>query len=74
MTQTQTHPALGFLSGRQLTPVSAAALRLVVLLVKWEERRHTRKGLKNMDDHLLSDIGISRSEAERELAARPWTR
>lgn len=74
MTQAQTHSALGFLSCRQLTPVSAAALRVVVLLVKWEDRRHTRKGLKRLDDHLLMDIGISRSEAERELSARPWTR
>jgi len=74
MTQTPSHTALGFLAGRQLTPVSAAALRVVVLLVRWEDRRHTRKGLKRLDDHLLKDVGISRSDAERELAARPWTR
>jgi len=74
MIPAQTQTALGFLSGRHLTPVSAAALRLVVLLVKWEDRRQTRKGLKRLDDHLLKDVGISKAQARRELSARPWSR
>lgn len=72
MTQAHTQTALGYLTGRQLTPATAAALRVVVLVVKWEERRRTRRGLKRLDAHLLKDIGLSRRDVERELARPVW--
>lgn len=72
MTQAQMHPALGYLSGRQLTPVSAAALRIVVALVKWEERHRTRRGLTRLDAHLLEDVGLTRTDVARELARPGW--
>ncbi len=72
MTQAQINPALGFLSGRQLTPVAAVALRVVVLLVKWQERRRTRRGLTRLDAHLLKDVGLTESDVRAELARRAW--
>ena len=71
MAQTHTNNALHFLADRPLSPVIHLALRLVVVLAKWEERRRTRKHLKDLDDHILNDIGLTRHIAEKE-AARPF--
>lgn len=74
MTQAPTTPqaqALGYLSGRPLTPFSAAALKLVVAIVRWEHLRRSRNHLKYLDDHLLDDIGVTRGQASRE-ADRPF--
>ncbi len=71
MTQTTRTDALTFLANRPLTPFSTFALRTVVLLVSWEELRRTRRSLKDLDDHLLDDIGMTRFEAQKE-AERPF--
>ena len=31
-----------------------------------------RRRLKDLDDHMLRDIGVSRSQAEREARKAPW--
>lgn len=49
--------------------VIAACLRLVAL---WADRARQRRILAAMDDHLLSDIGITRLEAEREARKPFW--
>lgn len=71
MTQITRDAALLYLANRPLTPVAKVALRLVVALMKWEERRKTRRHLQSLDDHLLEDIGITRHQANLE-AARPF--
>lgn len=71
MTQAHRTDALNFLANRPLTPFSTFALRAVVLLVSWEERRRTRKALHELDDYLLKDLGLTREEAHRE-ATRPF--
>ena len=45
------------------------ARRCVVL---WERRRRQRLRLKNLDDHILKDIGLSRAEAAREVRRPFW--
>lgn len=70
MTQTQTHAALGYLSARQLPPLTAMALGIVVLVAKWEERRRTRRALKRLEPHLLRDVGLSQDDVARELGQR----
>ncbi|WP_071675384.1 DUF1127 domain-containing protein [Nioella nitratireducens] len=72
MAQAQINPALGFLSGRHLTPAASVALRVVVLLVKWQERRRTRRGLTRLDAHLLKDVGLTGADVQTELARWAW--
>ena len=72
MAQTSTHPALGFFTGRQLTPATAAALRVVGILAKWEERRRTRRGLGRLDPHLLKDVGLTPHDVAREMTRPMW--
>ena len=45
---------------------------LIEPLVKWNERSKQRYELLAMDDRLLSDIGISRAQAEAEAAKPFW--
>lgn len=74
MTQLQSSQAqaLGYLSDRPLTPFTSAALKLVVTLVKWEHLRRTRNSLKNLDDHMLHDIGVTREQAVLEASRSFW--
>jgi uncharacterized protein YjiS (DUF1127 family) len=38
----------------------------------WAERRRSRRALTELDDRLMRDIGISRSDAEWEASKRFW--
>lgn len=38
----------------------------------WSERRRQRRALEALPDHLLSDIGISRADAEQEAHKPFW--
>lgn len=49
---------------RPLPPVSRVLNALTLLVLSWEDRRQTRSALRNLDPHLLRDIGIP-----QELAA-----
>jgi uncharacterized protein YjiS (DUF1127 family) len=71
MTQTYRDTALLYLADRPLTPVVQVMLRCVVAFVKWEERRRSRQQLRDLDQHMLDDIGLTRHQADRE-AARPF--
>lgn len=53
---------------------SAARLFLVaaVLVTKWDRHRKTRKALKNLEPHLLDDVGLSRHSAHSEAAKPFW--
>ena len=42
------------------------------ILSEWRKRAASRRGLANLDDHLLRDIGVTRSDAERELMKPFW--
>lgn len=48
--------------GRIGHEVIQAALALVTSLNAWYERRLTLRYLQNVDDHILDDIGIRRTE------------
>ncbi len=52
-----------------------AGLRRVSLfdrLFEMAALRRERLRLEKLDDHLLKDIGVSRSEADREARRSPW--
>jgi len=38
----------------------------------WNERRRQRLALESLPDHLLSDIGVSRADADREAEKPFW--
>lgn len=42
------------------------------LVWRWRERARQRRALLALDDRLLSDIGISRAEAEGEACKPFW--
>jgi uncharacterized protein YjiS (DUF1127 family) len=41
-------------------------------LLAWRERARSRRMLRGLDDHMLSDIGIDRSLAEHEGSTPFW--
>ena len=45
---------------------------LAGLVAAWRERRESRLILCRLDDHMLSDIGLSRADAEVEIAKPFW--
>ncbi len=47
-------------------------LALVDALLTVLERRKQRRALMGLDDHLLKDIGVSRSEVEQEVTKPFW--
>ena len=47
------------------------------LRAHWEQARklrETRRYLEQMDDHMLSDLGVSRAQAHFELEHTSWPR
>lgn len=49
-----------------LPALAQIALRVAVVLTKWDVQRRSRRGLKGLSDHHLRDIGLTRFEAEHE--------
>lgn len=47
-------------------------VRLTAALEAWTERRRQRLTLQGLSDHALKDIGLSRSDAEREARKPFW--
>ena len=42
--------------------------------VEWRERERGRRLLARLDDRMLRDVGLSRSEVEREAVKFFWQR
>lgn len=47
-------------------------LEALMLVESWLDRRRQRVALRELDDHMLRDIGLSRAAAEAEAAKRFW--
>ena len=56
-----------------LPPLSRMVLRAAVVIATWETRHTTRKSLRNLDNHLLRDVGLDPMTASTE-AERPFWR
>ena len=53
----------------------AAVTRLLARVFwEWPERARQRRNLAALDDRMLSDIGISRSDVDTEFRKAPWHR
>lgn len=68
----------GFLFRAALAALSVAELlvalvwRAAVLLITWQERARERQRLASLDEHMLRDIGVSRSQVYREIGKPFW--
>lgn len=62
--------------GRALRAVGLGLLvmpgQTLMLLEYWAVRANQRRGLIDLPDHLLKDIGVSRADAEREGSKPFW--
>jgi uncharacterized protein YjiS (DUF1127 family) len=55
-----------------VTRLSRLPLAIIETLLIWQERARQRHHLASLDDRLLSDMGLSRADAERESAVPFW--
>jgi len=74
----QQMPAPRFLARRHAAAIRAAAalaawwLRGGDTFLTWLERYRQRRALGTLSDHMLKDLGLSRSDAGRETGKRFW--
>ncbi|WP_395683049.1 DUF1127 domain-containing protein [Inquilinus sp.] len=54
------------------SPIRAVARPILDHLVLWSFRHRTRRRLRTMDGHMLSDIGLSRDDALAEGLKPFW--
>ena len=47
--------------------------RIADVLYEWQRRASDRHHLRELSDHMLKDIGLSRADAEGEAAKPFWT-
>lgn len=59
-------------AARFLARILAGATLLMIRLAIWRERRARRADLGRLDDRMLADIGLSRADAELEVAKPFW--
>ena len=73
MTQTMTAQTLSQLSANQTLPmVATIAIRFAGVVTQWDARRRTRRQLKSLSYHQLTDIGVTREQARTEAARMFW--
>ncbi|WP_040777880.1 DUF1127 domain-containing protein [Planktotalea sp.] len=64
---------LAFLDQHRPMPLLATlAVRVAVTSSKWATRYRTRLALKDLDAHLLRDIGVTQETASIEANKRFW--
>lgn len=59
--------------GRWRGALLAWAVRALDLLLAWQTRAAERGQLAAMDDRLLRDVGLTRSDVERERSKPFWS-
>jgi uncharacterized protein YjiS (DUF1127 family) len=52
--------------------VASRSLRIADRLLFWLERYRQRRALRTLSDHMLKDLGLSRSDSGRETGKRFW--
>ena len=62
--------------GTAITPRPSLGRMVANLLIHvfwlWPERIKQRRHLASLDDRMLHDIGLTRSDVAREIIKRPW--
>ena len=73
MTRAMHTPALLLLNDSPRLPLIAAlAVRFAATVTMWERQRRSRINLSQLDDRLLKDVGLTRSQANREVKRYFW--
>jgi uncharacterized protein YjiS (DUF1127 family) len=70
--QIRRHAALLRLMGGIAGALAIGSRRIGDTLLLWQERRRQRRALGSLNDHILKDLGLSRSDAGRESQKRFW--
>ena len=60
------------IAGGPLPLVAQIAVDFAVVVTKWSRNYRTRKQLAHLPDHVLSDVGLSESDAAREITLPFW--
>lgn len=73
MTRTMHSSALLLLTASPRLPLIAAlAVRFAAAVTTWERRRRSRINLGHLDDRLLRDVGLTKSQAQTEKSRYFW--
>jgi uncharacterized protein YjiS (DUF1127 family) len=56
----------------RLAGLRRLSTRLLARLVEWRERARSRDLLRQLDDRMLRDAGLTRSDVARECAKQFW--
>lgn len=54
--------------------VAKAAMRALLSVEAWAERRHSRNALAALDDRMLSDLGLNHADAQVEAEKPFWVK
>ena len=54
--------------------IRSALLRLVDQLLTWQDRARERAHLRDLNDHMMKDLGLSRADIDREAGKPFWRR
>jgi uncharacterized protein YjiS (DUF1127 family) len=71
-TATYSHTVQTRLASRVGQRIHALLARGLDVLCTWQHRHRGRRALRQLDEWLLKDIGVSRAEAEREARKPFW--
>ena len=52
--------------------LAAVAVKFAVVVTKWDQNRKTRRHLRQLEPHLLKDIGLDAHTAHQEAAKPFW--
>ncbi len=52
--------------------IGRVATRLIEVLLQWQDRARQRRGLDQLSDRMLSDIGLDRADVSREIDKPFW--
>ena len=67
-----TAPPLILSNLQPLPPLSRIVIALAQTVLTWDLRRHGRRALRNLDPHLLRDIGLTEQAATIEAGKPFW--
>ena len=66
------HATLAGLAASARAPLTVRVSGALDLLMTWQERVAQRRRLRALDNHMLSDLGLSRADAENEAGKPFW--